>query len=69
MHSTALSQALTLYQSGTLTLEQAAARAGRTEAAFAAAARRHGVSVPARAGRAEATPEADSDAERPANAD
>ncbi|WP_129114197.1 DUF7317 family protein [Halegenticoccus tardaugens] len=45
MHTHALTQALTLYQSGTLTFSQAAARAGRSEAEFAKTLRRYGVSV------------------------
>lgn len=69
MHTTALSQALTLYRSGTLTLEQAAARAGRTEEAFAAAARRHGVELSPPADGEGGRSSAPVDAERPAGAD
>jgi hypothetical protein len=43
MHTSSLIQALTMYRSGTLTLAQAAARAGRSEEEFRAAMDRHGV--------------------------
>ncbi|SFL29110.1 Uncharacterised protein family (UPF0175) [Halogranum rubrum] len=43
MHSHALTQALTLYRSETLTLSQAASRAGRTEEEFAAVLHQYGI--------------------------
>lgn len=63
MHTTALTQALTLYRSGTLTLAQAASRAGRSQRAFRTAMERHGVPV-----RPE-VPTVDATTERPASAD
>lgn len=42
MHSHSVTSALTLYRSGTLTLAQAAAHAGRSEAEFRAMAAAHG---------------------------
>jgi predicted HTH domain antitoxin len=63
MHTSSLTQALTLYRSGTLTLAQAAARAGRSEAEFRAAMDRHG--VPARSER----PTVDARADRSVGAD
>ncbi|WP_101295089.1 UPF0175 family protein [Halegenticoccus soli] len=45
MHTHSLTQALTLYQSGTLTLGQAAARAGRSEDEFEKTLRRYGLPV------------------------
>jgi predicted HTH domain antitoxin len=43
MHTHALTVALTLYRSGTLTLEQAAESAGLSEPEMRAAIRRHGI--------------------------
>jgi hypothetical protein len=43
MHTHALTQALTLYRSGTLTLAQAASRAGRTTEEFTAVLEQYGV--------------------------
>ncbi|ADQ65733.1 hypothetical protein C499_11041 [Halogeometricum borinquense DSM 11551] len=45
MHTHALTTAMTLYQSGTLTLSQAATRAGRSEEALVSALHQHGVEV------------------------
>ena len=45
MHTHALTTAMTLYQSGTLTLSQAATRAGRSEAELVAALQKHGIDV------------------------
>lgn len=63
MHSHALTQALTLYRSETLTLSQAASRAGRTEEEFTAVLHQYGI---------EPRPEGPSlgvQTERPASAD
>lgn len=63
MHSNALTQALTLYRSGTFTLSQAASRAGRTEEEFEMVLRQYGI---------EQRPEGlsvDARTERPASAD
>ncbi|MFC5367940.1 DUF7317 family protein [Salinirubrum litoreum] len=45
MHTHALTTAITLYENGTLTLTQAAKRAGRTPEAMEAALRAHGVAL------------------------
>ena len=45
MHTHALTTALTLYRSGTVTLTQAARSAGCTEPEMAATLREHGISV------------------------
>jgi predicted HTH domain antitoxin len=45
MHTHALTTAITLYENGTLTLTQAAKRAGRTPAAMETALRAHGVDL------------------------
>lgn len=45
MHTHALNTAMTLYQSGTLSLSEAAARAGRSERELVVALKRHGISV------------------------
>jgi predicted HTH domain antitoxin len=45
MHTHALTTAITLYENGTLTLTQAAKRAGRTPDAMEAALRAHGVDL------------------------
>ena len=46
MSSHSLTSALTLYRSGTLTLGQAAAHCGQSEAQFRAAAAGHGADAP-----------------------
>ncbi len=63
MHTTALTQAITLYRSGTLTFTQAASRAGRSEEAFEQALGRFGVE------RRPETPSVGGVAKRPAGAD
>ena len=63
MHTHALTQALTLYRCGTLTLAQAASRAGRTEEEFAAVLQQYGIEQ-----RPE-TPSVGVQTERPASAD
>ncbi|MUV57544.1 Uncharacterised protein family (UPF0175) [Halogeometricum rufum] len=45
MHNHALTAAMTLYKSGTLTLSQAATRAGRSEEELVVALRRHDIDV------------------------
>jgi predicted HTH domain antitoxin len=45
MHTHALTTAMTLYRSGTLTLAQAATRAGRSEAELRAALKQHGIPI------------------------
>ena len=45
MYTHGLNTAMTLYRNGTLTLSQAASRAGRSRDAFATALVRHGISV------------------------
>lgn len=45
MHTHALTTAMTLYQSGTLSLPEAAARAGRSERELVVALKRHGIPV------------------------
>jgi predicted HTH domain antitoxin len=45
MHTHALTVALTLYRSGTLTLDQAAESAGLSDAQMRTALRRHGIAV------------------------
>ncbi|MFC6827022.1 DUF7317 family protein [Halopelagius fulvigenes] len=45
MHTHALTTAMTLYRSGTLSLSEAAARAGRSEAELLAALKQHGIPV------------------------
>jgi predicted HTH domain antitoxin len=66
MSSKGLTTALTLYRSGTLTLEKAAARAGLSESAFVSALRKRGISVDGDA----TTPDAGGfDGDRPARAD
>jgi hypothetical protein len=60
MHTHALTAALTLYRSGTLTLDQAARRAGRSPAAMRATLHSYGVVVREPAG----TPSADAAAVR-----
>ncbi|WP_435183892.1 DUF7317 family protein [Halobellus sp. EA9] len=45
MYTHGLNTAMTLYQTGTLTLSQAAARAGRSTEAFATALERHGITI------------------------
>lgn len=45
MHTHALTTAMTLYQSGTLTLSQAATRAGRSESELVAALHQHGIEL------------------------
>ena len=45
MHTHALTTVMTLYQSGTLTLSQAATRAGRSEAELVAALHQHGIEL------------------------
>lgn len=45
MYTHGLNTAMTLYRNGTLTLQQAASRAGRSTDAFATALERHGISV------------------------
>ncbi|MFC4359692.1 hypothetical protein ACFO0N_17240 [Halobium salinum] len=63
MHTTSLAQALTLYRSGTLTLAQAATRAGRSEREFLTAMEKFGVA------RRPEPPTVDATAERPVGAD
>ena len=53
MHTHALTTAMTLYRSGTLSLSQAAARAGRSERDLLVALKQHG--VPLRKGADTAT--------------
>ncbi|MGQ4556493.1 UPF0175 family protein [Halobellus sp. GM3] len=50
MYTHGLNTAMTLYQNGTLTLSQAASRAGRSTDAFSMALARHGISVTEREG-------------------
>jgi len=45
MYTHGLNTAMTLYRNGTLTLQQAASRAGRSPEAFETALARHGISV------------------------
>ena len=45
MHTHALTTAMTLYQSGTLSLPEAAARAGRSERELLVALKQHGIPV------------------------
>ncbi|QCC46376.1 DUF7317 family protein [Halobellus limi] len=45
MYTHGLNTAMTLYRNGTLTLSQAASRAGRSTDAFATALVRHGITV------------------------
>lgn len=45
MHTHALTTAMTLYQSGTLSLSEAAARAGRSERELILALKQHGIPV------------------------
>ncbi|WP_311170488.1 DUF7317 family protein [Halobellus ordinarius] len=45
MYTHGLNTAMTLYRNGTLTLSQAASRAGRSKEAFATALARHGIAV------------------------
>ena len=62
MYTHGLNTAMTLYRNGTLTLSQAASRAGRSTDAFATALVRHGISVretQARTGAADASASAD----------
>ncbi|WP_049985594.1 DUF7317 family protein [Halobellus rufus] len=54
MYTHGLNTAMTLYRNGTLTLSQAASRAGRSTDAFATALVRHGIPVRERQGRASA---------------
>ncbi|MDQ2055424.1 UPF0175 family protein [Halobellus sp. H-GB7] len=62
MYTHGLNTAMTLYRNGTLTLSQAASRAGRSKDAFETALVRHGISVrenQARPGPADASASAD----------
>lgn len=63
MHTHALTQALTLYRSGTLTLAQAASRAGRTTEEFEAVLEQYGVD------KRPETPSVGVQTDRPARAD
>lgn len=45
MHTHALTTAMTLYRSGTLSLSEAAARAGRSEEELLVALKQHGIPV------------------------
>jgi predicted HTH domain antitoxin len=63
MHTHALTTAITLYENGTLTLTQAAMRAGRTPDAMEAALRAHGVDL------ADEGPTTSARRDRPARAD
>ncbi|MFB6092028.1 MAG: UPF0175 family protein [Haloquadratum sp.] len=45
MYTHGLNTAMTLYRNGTLTLSQAASRAGRSTDEFETALKRHGISV------------------------
>jgi hypothetical protein len=63
MHSNALTQALTLYRSGTFTLSQAASRAGRTEEEFVTVLHQYGIE------HRQEGPSVDVRTERPASAD
>lgn len=55
MHTHALTTAMTLYQSGTLSLSEAAARAGRSERELVAALKQHGIPLRDDSGAAAST--------------
>ncbi|SFR32958.1 DUF7317 family protein [Halogeometricum limi] len=57
MHTHALTTAMTLYKSGTLTLSQAATRAGRSEAELVVVLHQHGIDVRDESGTPTATSE------------